>query len=704
MLWLCFFPKQILFKKCKILSMKKIPLFIWMLLCLFLMNSCNLDNLDFSTLSKEANLNPTLVAPLAKANITGWNLLRSANKEKDPSGLVKLIYRQTDIVKYKVSDFVNLPSQQSFPSIEKELGDISPEDISVSRDITLSELINTLDNGLEVIKPYSGQTVPFPAYSFLGPEAKFDLVQITDFTSVFVSGGNLNITLENKLQVPVTIKGSLFDVGFNRKIADFTFADVIPGGSSKKSVSLAGLQISNQVEFRMLTFETNGSSTPVNINLKDFLRISFELQNLAISNGNILVKSQVLEGSSGAFAFVFPEPEVKAFSAALKSGKLNIKTTNSSKLKGNISISLNEIKRNGIAIKANIPLNGNTTSVDLAFSDVNFSSDPAVPYNRIPYSYKIQVENSDSYIDYSSTDAIKLDITLTNLEFRNVLGDFGNRNVVFDPGTFMVDIFDKINGTLKVSNPTLSLILHNSIGMPAEVNLAMSASNKSGQTVSLQRNPPGFSIPVPADILAGTSTEVVEFNKQNSNIINFMALPPNGNISYSGSVDFNKNNVVTALHPNFFDDKAALSIDVAMDLPLELQINTLTFNDTSGITGTDFDKFENAELVINAKNEIPLDVEMQLFFVDTISKKQYGTSKKTRILSAAQVNNTGDYIPIESSQVFSLEKSDLENLRKSNGIVFRGTVISPAGENSVVTILSDSKIDMNVVIKSKLNL
>ena len=454
----------------------------------------------------------------------------------------------------------------------------------------------------------------------------------------------------------------------------------------------------------MLTFETIGSSTPVNINLNDYLRMTFELQNLAISNGNILVKSQVLEGSSGAFDFVFPEPEMKAFSAALKSGKLNIKTTNSSKLKGNVSIILNEVKRNGVAIKANIPLNGNTTSIDLAFTDINFASDPTVPYNRIPYTYTIQVDKSDGYIDYISTDAIKMDITLSNLEFRTVFGDFGKRNVEFDPGTFMVDIFDKINGTLKVSNPTLSLILHNSIGMPAEVNLKMAASNKSGQTVSLLRNPPVFSIPVPTDILAGISTEVVEFNKQNSNIINFMALPPNGNISYSGSVDFNKNNVVTPLNPNFFDDKATLSIDVAMDLPMELQINSLTFQDTSGITGSDFDKFENAELIINAKNGIPLDIDMQLFFVDTLSKKQYGTSKKTRILSAAQVNTSGGYTPVESSQVFSLDKSELDNLRKANGIVFSGTVISPLGENSVVTILSDSKIDLNVVIKSKLNL
>jgi len=46
----------------------------------------------------------------------------------------------------------------------------------------------------------------------------------------------------------------------------------------------------------------------------------------------------------------------------------------------------------------------------------------------------------------------------------------------------------------------------------------------------------------------------------------------------------------------------------------------------------------------------------------------------------------------------------MDNLRKANGVVFSGTVISPLGESGIVTILSESRIDLKTVIKAKLNL
>lgn len=691
--------------------MKRSPIILLFALMLFLVSSCNLDSFDFNKLSDEMNLNPSLVAPVAKANISVWDLLQTANKEnddlitKDPvTGLVKIVYTQNDWYKYNVRDFLNFPTSQSFSSGDKQLGEISPGDVLVSRNITLLELANTLNGPLAALVPFNGMTVPFPAFTFNGPAQPYSLNQITDYTTITVSKGSFEISMENKLKVPVTIKGNLYDLVYNRKIIDFTFPNVAPNSSTKTSVNLAGIQLSNKVEFRMDNFATTGSAGGVLINTSDYFKLSFDLKGLGISAGNLMIKSQLLEGFAGNFDFKFPEADLKAFSSVLKKGTLNIKTVNSSKVTGTINLTLNEIKKNGLPVKASIPLNGTTTTIDLTGAELNFASDLVVPYNRIPYTYSIQINSSAGYVNYAASDAIKLDVTLLSLDFKSIHGDFGKRLITIAPGNFdlNVEMLDKISGNFKLVNPKMEMILRNSIGVPASVSVDFTASNSSGKTAAL--NPPVFDIPVPANITSGIATKSVVFDKLNSKIVDFIALPPTGKISYSGKVEFNKLTPVTSLKPNFLDLDATFAIDLKMDLPMELQVNNLSFKDTTGISGGDFEQVESAELILNAKNGIPLDVDLQLFFVDTISKKQYGTSKKTKILSAAQVGADNKITPVQASQTFSLDKSEMENLRKANGIVFTGTVSSPSAGTGVATILSDSKIELNVVIKSKINL
>ena len=693
--------------------MKNSTSILWIFLLLLLFGGCNLDGLDFNKLSSELNLSPEFVAPIAKANITVWDIVQSANKEnedvitKDPNGLIKIVYKENDLFKYNVRDFLDFPAVQNFSSGDKVLGDISPEDVKVSKNITLNDLISNMNGALNGLLPLDGMNVPFPPVSVTGLTSQFSLEQISDFTTITLSKGILEINIENKLKVPLTIKGSFFDKGYNREITDFTFANIPSNGTKKESVSLAGVQLSNQVEFRMLSFETSGSATPVNINLSDYFKIDFNLIDLGISKGNLVIKeSQTLEGSTGAFEFDFPEPDLKAFSAVLKRGSLSIKTINTSQLTGSVNFTLNEIKNKntGNPITANIPLTGNSTIISLDNAIINFASDPAKPYNSIPYIYSLTVNQSSGYINYSSTDVIKMEITLSNLEFQSITGDFGKRIIQVDPGIFdmNVDLLDKIDGSFKLANPSLVLTIRNSIGMPASVALDFIATNKSGNTIAL--NPPVFEIPVPANINAGIATKNIVFDKQNSKIVDFIALPPTGKISYSGKVDFNTTAPVTQQNPNFLDIDATFAIDMAMELPLELQINKLGFKDTTSISGSDYDKLETAELILNAKNGIPLDVDIQLLFVDTISKQQFGASKVTKILSAAQVSSSGVITPVQSSQTFSLDESEMANLRKANGLVFSGTVSSPASGATVAPILSDSKIEMNVVIKAKVNL
>ena len=302
-------------------------------------------------------------------------------------------------------------------------------------------------------------------------------------------------------------------------------------------------------------------------------------------------------------------------------------------------------------------------------------------------------------------DYFKLTFNINNLEFKSITGDFGKQQIIIGPEQFdmNIDLLNKIEGKFELADPKLKLIFNNPIGMPALLDVGFKASNKSGSTVTLNKKSGLFEIPVPTSMDKPATGSIV-FDKDNSNIVDFIALPPTGKIWYQGQVSFNQNNQVTQDNPNFLDLDNSFSFGIEMELPLELQTSALTFKDTSAISGSDLDKIETAELILNATNGIPLDVDLQLFFVDTISKNQFGTSKKTKILSAAKVSASGEITPVKTSQTFSLDMNDMDNLRKANGIIFVGTVSSPSGGADVAPILWNSKIELNVVIKSKMNL
>lgn len=685
-------------------------LFLFSLL-LILLNSCHLDELQFDKLSSKVDLHPTIIAPIAKGNVTVWDFVSAANKDndnltKDPNGLLKIVYKQDNLFTYNISDLIDFPATNSFSSGDQPLGDISPEDVVVARSINLQELSGKVNGQLDGIALLNGMTQPFPSIDVSSMNSAFTLEDITDFKTITLSKGTLKVQLKNKLKVPINLSGSLYDITNNTAVADFIFTNVAPETTKSASFNMEGMDLSNRLEFRMNSFETPGSAAPVDINLNDYFTMTFSMTDLGISNGVVkIVKTQTLEGSKGNFEFDFPESDIKAFGAILKKGSLLIKSVNNLPLTGTINFSIPEIKNmiTGTSVSAAVPLDGSVITIPLDNTLINFSSDPEKPYNRIPYTYTLTINQSAGFINYSSTDALKLEITLDKLDFQGVAGDFGKRTITIDPGKFAlnVDMLDKLKGDFKLANPIMTLTLRNSVGVPATIAFDFTASNTQGKTVSM--NPPIIDVPVPPTITSGVVTKNVSFTRDNSNIVDFIALPPTGEITYSGKVDFNSSGNVTLEHPNFLDVNALFGVDLALEMPMELQVSDLTFRDTSAISGEDFKNIETADLILTANNGIPLDIDLQLLFIDTISGQQYGGTTVTRMISAAQVNAQGTITPVQSSHTFSLDKTQMEQLKKSNGIVFSGIISSPNAGATVAPINSDSRIEMNIVVKSKVN-
>ncbi len=678
---------------------------------LLVANSCNLDNFDFNKLSEDVNLSPEFIIPIASADISVWDVIESVNDENDTllktgeNGILKIVYTKEEIYNYQVRDLVDFPQTKSFSSGNKVFGGISIADVQVNKRVNLWDVTNAVDGPIDNIIPMDGTINVFPSTSFVGPPpAVYAVPDVADFSWVKFTKGSVEVTFKNNLPVPVSIQGGLIDrqgSGF----AALNFTNVNPGEVKTTTSSMVGFTISNQIDFRMTRFETFSTGMPAPINLNDDFELTVKFKDIEIWEGNVSVKQQEITGFSGVFDFEIDDG-VKAFEANIEKGYLDVAMVNNSGLNGTVNLTFPTIKKNGTSIPLSIavPTNSHFNTINLNDYTVNLASDATTPYNKIPYEYSIAVNASSGNVNYYSTDYIRMDVSLSSLDFKSIKGDFGEKNVAISQGSFNIgtDFFDKISGDFKLANPQIRLLFSNKIGIPAEVNAQLTGSNNDGHSETLVPSP--FRLETPASLGAPAVMQTITFNKGNSNIVDFIALPPSGDITYSGNIHFNPDGPVTAANANFFDLDDFMKIDLGIDLPFELQVNNLMFQDTTEINGEDLDMIKSAELIINAVNEIPLDIDVQLFFVDTISGTQFGSSTKSKLLTAAQVGTGGTITPVTSTNSISLSESEFDNLKKANGIVFKGFLSSPEDGTKEAAIYGSSRLNMNVVIKAKIDL
>ncbi len=689
--------------------MKKHSYRFLFLIPLFLASSCNLDNFDFNKLSDDVSLSPELVMPMAKADITVWDIIESVNDENDTllktgdKDIIKIVYTEENIYEYEVRKLVNLPDHKDLPVEEKAIGNIKLSTIAKQRGITIKQLQDNLSGAIDNITD-GVQQLPLLEYDPI--DIEYVVSGIDQFERVKFAKGELSVTLKNNFQFHyITVEASLIDKLTGNPIKNLVFNNIMPNNSSAaQKVTLDNLTFSNSLSFRLTKFIVHQNNSPEIININsDIFSFDMSFNKLEITSGRVKVESQQIENFAGSFNFDFDD-DVKVFAAELKGGSLEINSVNTSPLSGTLYITFPEIKKLGSPIQVNIPFNGQSGKQNLSNALINMASDVNFPYNKVPYTYTIALNASSGYIDFDANDYVRLNASLDMLDFKNVQGDFGKKQVKIDDGNFNMDMefLDKITGDFRLANPKLQLILTNGIGVPAKVEADFVAQDKNGKSVSL--NPTPFMVTPPASLSSPVVKQTVTFDKTNSNIVEFVALPPSGNISYTGDIFFNPTDIVSPANPNFFDLDSKLQIDLGVDLPFELQVNNLTFEDTAKIDSGDLDKIKTAELIVNAINEIPLDIDVQLFFVDTISGQQFSSSAKNKLLSAAQISDTGVITATNSSHSITLNETELSGLKKANGIIFKGTISSPSNGTKSAVIYSKSKLNMSVSIKAKLDL
>ena len=692
-------------------------------------SSCVEDNFDFDKLSDQVELRPTYVVPIASGTLTLANALNKEDENIDwgSDNLVRLIFREDSVIYITASELLEIP-QQSPVSKLFNLGPILLDDFDQSRSILLDELKDNMDPALQTFfETNDGQNEIFPA---IGPVSmgSYTASLIEDFEYVYFTTGDLEVSLTNRLPVTVTVTAEIRNNSDNSLVGSATFSNLGPGATNTQIVDLSGVYVESVLDFTLSSFQTPGSSSSqVLIDLQDDLLVFVEGKNLSVDRGRAIIPDQVIEAEAEYVDLELDENE-ELYKIILAQARIDYEVSSAVSDGLYLSFVLPETRRNNQVVEYYLEIQqggGPTTgSIDLAGTETDLTTDPLQAFNRLPVNYEVGIKSSGQMVTFDLTgDDVSFTYSVEDVDFYYVEGWLGQKVVdvedeEFDFSEDIDDFYEKFSGEIRLTNPMVRLAYENSFGVPVRLNFNMTGYGDEGETVVL--NPPVIDFLAPSDTLQPAFEGSAEVNRDNSGIVDLIALPPQ-RIDFSGSANANPGGTPAT---NFVKNTSYFLANLEVDIPLELQINNLEFTDTiplplffrnirvlkssesdPGDENYVLDKLVNGYLDFTVENGFPLDLRFDFIFWDNVKDTLLHEFNDIVIMEPAPVNAEG-IVPAGQKTVstgeIDLTTEVIEKIKKANQVIVRARLSTSEGGTSPVKILSTYEIGFQARVRSSL--
>lgn len=366
-----------------------------------------------------------------------------------------------------------------------------------------------------------------------------------------------------------------------------------------------------------------------------------------------------------------------------------------------------------------LPPNANNQVEILDLSNLNILfNTPYTTNNDIDITFDINIMNNGSGI-ITGTGDLGINLEVQNIDFHLAKGDFGNQNISLDAGSFdmNVDFWDDIEGDYQFANPQISLHMENSVGVPFQINADIIGYATDGSTAAL--NPDALQPAYPLSVSASNPlnidaiTEIITYDKNNSDIVDLMALPPSDRLEYMGSIVLNPAGAVapTPTTPNLISNNSAIGVDIEIDIPLDFTANKLMLRDTiEDLDISDADKIMNAAVVIVAENGYPLDVTIDKIYLTDATYTVIDEITDSEVIDAASVFTTGANIgEVDPSSIKEVEhqikltQSQIENLNKTENLIINASVSTSNG-GIPVKLMGDYELKFTISVQAQIDL
>ena len=212
---------------------------------------------------------------------------------------------------------------------------------------------------------------------------------------------------------------------------------------------------------------------------------------------------------------------------------------------------------------------------------------------------------------------IYLFIKSLNMKLEKAVGYFPIPPLQLDSNNLKMnlDVLANLSNAFDIASPRYYLIVRNKgLGLPAEVDdLRLHATNVAGTRSVELRSYEEMAFEANTENVLRVDTFV--FTPDNSNLVEFLSLPPHGNIDYNGTIRFNPNG--RPAEDNVIYADGLSQVDSYIEVPMVMKGNALLYRDT--LEGFDFSgkEFSAAQLTVTPTTDIPFTMSLyRLEFYD----------------------------------------------------------------------------------------
>ncbi len=403
------------------------------------------------------------------------------------------------------------------------------------------------------------------------------------------------------------------------------------------------------------------------------------------------------------------EPEDRIDSIMVKAGNLNLEAFSEFKHSGVLQVTSSNI----------IDPDGDTLDLSFTISetDGSYMYDSTISLAD----YKITMDetsgNAEAVLHFNLTLVKSPELVLPGeragmrfefaaLEYEAVYGLIAEREITSLNESIELGIFDQMDQVPDIyfADPQFNVAVHNSFGAPLSLNIdtLRARSFKDGSFTYLEfkndtMNPFKIFAPTTEQLGEEVTTERY-FNVETSNIDELIAsVPDQINFDFVASTG----NPAESTEQNFLLDDSKLTIETEVVLPMWLSASGYTLTDTldmaldSLVMQLSF--LEEALFRLTTTNEWPLEIAMQIYFLDAADIKMDSLfSEQQILLNAAPVDGDGvlDRGALQEHVVdVELSAAELDELEGAKKMMLKARAVTT--DNGVPTVKFYSSYMLN---------
>lgn len=661
---------------------------------------------------KEGDLRWTneVLAPLFTSTLTLQNI-SPLNKFDTASDGLLILNREQEIINFITSDLFHIPDTEVRANVT--IDSLRLADRSIEQSITLEQIYPQASL-------LNGQTFPIPANSAtnLSP---FDVDGSGLFKTATFTQGMLDITINNGFPIELEIlKFELRNKLTKEIIISDEFNNISAGTSATKSVDLAGKTIATNMEILVSELKTAASNGPVLINKNDAVNVKIMVSNSRVSEATAIFPSQSVYSKKENSEYYFDGAELKKIT--IKSGVMRMRVV--STIQENMTISYQipnaTYQGNFVSQILNVPAAPPTKNVtitkdfDLAGYELDLrGKNPVVDdlFNKFYNELDVRIDSSGIERTITLNDSVYIYYGLLDLIPEKATGYFGSKTIVDETGNIDFDLFQDINGELKVDDLKMSLNVDNGLGLGDKaitlgLNALTSRNTKTNNMVTLNTSSVLYN---PTEIFSATDNPFKPtkmsflFDKNNSNIIPFFENVGN-KIDYDITVKMNPNGIKD--YTQFVYDKSTLKATMNIEMPMNIAARNFGLsqeNEFNFSTQENGDRIKEGTLYFVCKNGFPLELKLQIYILDingNIIDSLISTPEN--IVQAANPTALNTKITEAKESVLKcvLDETKMKTLKNNPKVIIQFGISTPNYDTK--TKLYDTyKIDINVTGKFK---